>query len=294
MTARMHAVSRASPDSAVASMTVEQAVLRLRADPSQAALVRDAYLGADVREAAERFLASGEFSAVRALLGGRLRGLRVLDLGAGAGIASYAFARSGARVVALEPDPSDVVGRGATRRACLGLPVQIVAGFGEDLPFAGRAFDVVYARQVLHHTRDLRRTVAECARLLKADGILVASREHVVDDERQLAEFRRSHPIHQLAGGENAFPLDAYLDALRGARLRELRAFGPWDTVINAFPAVTDDAGLRGLPRSLLEGRFGILGRVAAMAPGITALVRWRLERQRSPGRLYTFVARRG
>jgi hypothetical protein len=37
--------------------------------------------------------------------------------------------------------------------------------------------------------------------------VLLATREHVVDDPAQHAEFLARHPVHQLAGGENAFSL---------------------------------------------------------------------------------------
>lgn len=270
-------------------MTPEMAVLALRQDPQFEDLVRDAYLGADVLGNAERFLASGEFAALLGILGGRLRGATVLDVGAGTGIASYAFARSGARqVVALEPDPSEVVGQGAIRRVVRGLPVTVAEGFGEALPFPDGRFDVVYARQVLHHARDLDALVRECARVTASGGIVFAVREHVVDDEEQLRAFLESHPVHRLAGGENAFPLAEYVRAFRRARLGGPRVLGPLDSVINAFPGSRDDATLRTLPVRALEERFGRLGRMAGHLPGISALVKRRMGR--APGRLYSFV----
>ena len=95
-------------------LTAGAAVRRLRDDPSSAALVRDSYLDADVQAAAERFRQSAEFAEVCRLLNNHLRDGKILDLGAGTGIASYALARAGAKVIyALEPDPCADVGRGA-------------------------------------------------------------------------------------------------------------------------------------------------------------------------------------
>lgn len=275
------------------TLTTEEAVLELRRDPRYTDLVRDAYLGPDVEENAARFLASEEFAAVLRLLGDRARGGSVLDVGAGTGIAAYAFARSGAReVVALEPDEGDVVGQGAMRRISAGLPITIATGVGEALPFPEARFDVVYARQVLHHANDLDALVRECARVLVPGGIVLATREHVVDDAAQLRAFLASHPVHQLAGGENAHSLDAYRAAFRGAGLVRLKVLGPYDSVINAFPAFRDEQSLADHPRRVLEGWFGAVGRLVARIPGAQGVVRRSID-EPVPGRLYSFVGRK-
>src|SRR5574342_773547 len=282
---------RVGPAASHAAKSVEEAVLRLRADPGRAGLRRDAYLDGDVAGACRRFLASGEFGEVRRLLAGRLQGGTVLDLGAGTGIASFALATAGAsRVVALEPDPSDVVGHGCLRRACAGLPVEVVAGVAEALPFASGSFRVVYARQVLHHARDLQAALRESARVLEPGGLLLASREHVADDDRQLQAFLRQHPIHQLAGGERAHPLDAYRQAIGRAGLVNMKTLGPWESVVNAFPAVRSEDERADYPRRLLGQRYGALGALAARLPGVQAAV-WRWLRRPVGGRLYSFLA---
>lgn len=274
-------------------LSTAEAIKKLLADPAHAALVRNTYLDADVTEAAARFGQSGEWQAVLGVLGDRVRGARIVDVGAGNGMVSRAFALSGAAdVIALEPDPSDHIGRGAIQQVCAGQPVQIIDAFAEALPLPDRSADIVYARQVLHHTRDLGRALEECARILKPGGLFLACREHVADTPAELAEFLVNHPVHQLTGGEHAFRLNEYRHAVRSAGLVLRREIGPWDSVINAFPAITSDAELPGLPARIVGQKYGPVGRVLAQVPGIAALVRRRLFRPR-PGRLHTFFAQK-
>ncbi len=271
-------------------MTKDQAIRQIRQDPRYADLVRDAYLGEDVQEAAERFRRSAEFEEVVEIVRPSLDG-KVLDLGAGNGIASYALAHSGAGiVVALDPDPSKEVGMGALRALTSDLPIRALAGVGEALPLRDGSMDLVYIRQVLHHALDLRRLLSECARVLKRGGTLLACREHVVDDEGQLEEFLSNHPVHQLAGGENAFSFPEYVDAIKESGLLIRRIIRPWDSVINAFPTVRSTEELRQTPAVLLRKRFGALGGFISNLPGVRPVVFSRLNRSQ-PGRLYSFLA---
>jgi ubiquinone/menaquinone biosynthesis C-methylase UbiE len=270
---------------------LDEAVKLLRADPDRAAMIRDVYWDDDPREAAERFFQSAEFREAARLTAERLAGGLVLDVGAGTGIAAYAFARQGARLVqALEPDPSDLVGRGAIEKLRGGLPIEIVDGFAERIPLPDATADVVFARQTLHHTRDLPLALRECARVLKPGGLFLACREHVADNPRQLQIFLKRHPIHQLVGGEHAFQLPQYLEAIEQSGLHLIQAFGPWDSLINAYPSARTPAELADLPRTLLTRKLGPRGRWLGTLPGVGPLVRAALKFPR-PGRLYTFLA---
>jgi SAM-dependent methyltransferase len=273
-------------------MTLDEAIRYMRSRPEYADVVRQTYLGEDVLESAERFTASGEFQEVRRLLRpDRLQGAAVVDLGAGIGIASYAFARHGAsRVYAVEPDPSHEVGYGALERLRGELPIQVVESYGEAIDLPDGAADIVYARQVLHHTRDLPLVMRECARLLKPGGVFLACREHVVDNESQLKAFLAAHPVHQLAGGENAYSLPRYIQAIRDAGLRLEKVLAPSDSIINKYPAVQTQDDVDRLPAIRLRQRFGPLGSAVAAAPGVSRLIRRWMNRT-SPGRMYTFLA---
>lgn len=275
------------------SMTTEQAVLALRADPAYQALVTDSYLGSDVVDSARRFFESAEFAEVRSLLGSRLPGASVLDLGAGIGLASLAFVRCGAgRVVAVDPDPSDEIGRGAMRKLAPHGEFEIVDAVGESIPLPDDSMDLVYCRQVLHHARDLPGVLRECARVVKVGGVVLMCREHVVDDDDQLRQFLEQHDVNRLAGGESAHPLAEYLGAITDAGLDLDRVLGPWDSVINAFPQVRTEEELKGLPEAKLVRRIGRLGHLAIHVPGARALI-WRRIDRPIPGRMYSFLAHR-
>lgn len=272
-------------------MTTDEAVRYMRTSPQYAELIRDAYLDVDVLRSAERFLKSAEFSEVQKLIGTRALGGKILDLGAGTGIASRAFAECGAEIVyALEPDPSDEIGRGAISRLVKDMPIKLIDAYGEEIPLPNGEIDVVYTRQVLHHTSDLYRVLHECARVLKTGGVLLACREHVVDNDQQLRAFLSSHPIHQLAGGENAYRLDEYSGAIRLTGLELEEVFGPWDTIINAFPMVRTTEELERYPRTVLKHRFSSIGAAVSSVPGVSTLV-WKWLNRPTPGRLYSFLA---
>jgi SAM-dependent methyltransferase len=276
----------------IEAMTPEQAVLYLRRRPECRRLLRDAYLEEDVPACAERFLHSAEFEEIKRLIG-NVRGTVILDLGAGTGIASYAFAESGARLVyALEPDSSSVVGHGAMRSLTRGMPVRCIQAVGEAIPLRDAEVDVVYARQMLHHAADVSAVLRESARVLKAGGVFFASRDHVADNGAQLRAFLDGHPLHRLTGSEYAYPLRVYLEAIRSAPLVLESALGPWDTIINAFPFVTSTAQLDEFPSEWLRWRLGFLGGWASSLAPMRALVRAWLNRSRA-GRTYSFVARK-
>jgi len=82
---------------------------------------------------------------------------RVLDLGAGTGVADFGTRR----VVALDPSPP-MLARNPQRRR--------VAGYGERLPFADACFDGVFAAFVFRNLESVGRTLAEVHRVLRPGG----------------------------------------------------------------------------------------------------------------------------
>jgi SAM-dependent methyltransferase len=268
----------------------EEAIDLLRQDAQHRELIFDAYLTSDLRGNCHRFAESEEFADVLRLIRAYRPSARdILDVPAGNGIATYAFARAGMNVVAVEPDPSASVGRGAivTSLATENLEARIVDAFGEKLPFESASFDVVYVRQGLHHARDLKAMLREYARVLRPGGLLLGCREHVVDNyESSLRDFLASQVDHQLYGGENAFTLADYHAAFSEAHLSILDEFGPYDSPINLHPNTPDR-----LAAKICESAQGRILCLLLPKSLVLRLGMWRLRQSKRPGRLYSFVA---
>lgn len=225
----------------MSQLSWEQSVLWLRNQPDQQGLVRDCFYDDPPSESANRFYRSTEWSAVQKLLVHASRPGRVLDIGAGRGISSYAFARDGWSVTALEPDPSNIVGVGAIQQVIhSGLDITIAEERGEKLPFDDNFFDLVYGRAVLHHADDLQAFCCEAARVLKSGGLFLFTREHVISKVEDLQLFFDDHALHHLYGGEFAYLLKDYVVAITNAKLTMGKVFGPFDSDINLFPSCQD------------------------------------------------------
>jgi len=272
--------------------TWEEAVQWLREQSEKSELVRHCYYDDPLESAAERFFQSEEWTELLSLLDAKKHS-QVLDIGAGRGISSYAFAKSGYSVTALEPNPSLLVGAGAIHDLAKSssLSIKVVQDWGETLPFADNSFDIVYGRAVLHHAHNLNQLCKEASRVLKPSGLFIATREHIISQKEDLQKFLDSHPLHHLYGGENAYLLEEYIQAINLSGLQVSKILAPLESVINYFPMTKLQC--QNLVKPFLIRRFGnkIGNRLAKIKFLQKLYFGYISSHLNTPGRLYSFLA---
>jgi SAM-dependent methyltransferase len=145
---------------------------------------------------------------------------RVLEVGAGRCWASALLARQGCQVVALDVVRDKRAGGLEAGSVYLrhGTPYfsRVLASM-EKLPFRPAAFDLVLSVASIHHSADLDRVVAECARVLASGGRLALTSEPCL----RILKEKRVHNAETEAGiNEHTYNLMDYERAFRGAGLQ--------------------------------------------------------------------------
>ena len=102
-----------------------------------------------------------------------LGGLRMLDIGCGAGLLCEPFTRLGAQVIGVDPSASNIAA--ARLHAEKGhLSIDYRCTTIEEMDPRER-FDIVLAMEVVEHVADIGAFLARCAAMLKPGGMMVAS-----------------------------------------------------------------------------------------------------------------------
>jgi ubiquinone/menaquinone biosynthesis C-methylase UbiE len=96
---------------------------------------------------------------------------RLLDVGCGTGalLRHLSLAHPAARLAGVDPVPEML----AMARCRLPPPIQLTAGWAEQLPFASGSFDVVVSCNAFHYIRQPVSALREMSRVLRPGGQLV-------------------------------------------------------------------------------------------------------------------------
>ena len=149
-------------------------------------------------------------------------GVTVLDVATGGGHVARRLREEGCTVVTVDPAP--------------GMQPDVIAR-AEDLPFADRCFDVVACRIAPHHFEDIRRAVAEMARV--ARRLVVIEDNLRVDEQVEEAERLRD-PTHVRCYSANEWKqmlTDAGLEVERAELFERKRDVDDWLARVETPPA---------------------------------------------------------
>jgi SAM-dependent methyltransferase len=210
---------------------------------------------------------------------GEVRGLSVLEVGAGSGRDSATLASRGARAVVLDYSQASLeVARAVAARA--GAPLLLVRADALRLPFRDGAFDVVFHQGLLEHFRDPMPLLRENARALRAGGLLlvdVPQRFHLYTAGKHLLIAVGKW----FAGWETEFTIGELTRLIERSGVRVTRRYGRW-----MIPGLF----YRGVRLALLKARLARLPLYPPAVPVVSpALARVREAFARTPVAFYTY-----
>ncbi|MFT4134285.1 bifunctional 2-polyprenyl-6-hydroxyphenol methylase/3-demethylubiquinol 3-O-methyltransferase UbiG [Labrys sp. (in: a-proteobacteria)] len=113
---------------------------------------------------------AGHFGRSSVALDG-LKGLRLADIGCGAGLLSEPLAKLGGEVVGIDMAATNVeMAKAHAARSGLAIDYRVLPA--EELEAAGERFDVVLAMEIVEHVTDPAAFLKTCADMVKPGGLL--------------------------------------------------------------------------------------------------------------------------
>jgi 2-polyprenyl-6-hydroxyphenyl methylase/3-demethylubiquinone-9 3-methyltransferase len=148
-----------------------------------------------------------------------LAGLRILDIGCGAGILSEPLARLGADVVGADPAAPNIEAA-RVHAAGAGLAIDYRATTAEELADLGERFDVVLAMEVVEHVADQALFVGRCAEMVRPHGLMIAATINRTLKSFALAIVGAEYVLRWLPRGTHRWDKFVTPDELEAAMLR--------------------------------------------------------------------------
>lgn len=172
--------------------------------------------------------------------------LRILDVGAGTGEMTVLLANMGYKVTGIDLTPA-MLAIARQKVDKLGIPVTLVEGRAEQLPFPDGSFDVVFSRHLFWTLPQPIAAIREWARVTRPGGMIAIAdgwwsapdrdlrlRRAIGKPLRRLFEGRtHEHPGYDqissqlpLSGGVSPYSIRYYLDQgnLERIRVRDLKS----------------------------------------------------------------------
>lgn len=154
-------------------------------------------------------------------MGNLAPGGKCLEIGCGCGVGAQIIHQSfaPASIHGLDIDLDMLNAAKKKRRAWKNVPLHLLAGDAQELPFPDHCFDAVFNYGIIHHLEDWQKGITEIARVLKDSGIFFF--EEIYPPLYANVLFRRilDHPR------ENRFHGPEYRAALAASGLRLLDGY---------------------------------------------------------------------
>jgi demethylmenaquinone methyltransferase/2-methoxy-6-polyprenyl-1,4-benzoquinol methylase len=209
-------------------------------------------------------LGVGRWYRRRALKRAGLRaGMRVLDVAVGTGlVAREALGIVGNSGQVIGVDPS----AGMLSRAAKALPIRLLRGRAEELPFAPNSFDFVCMGYALRHLSDLMSTLRQFISVLRPGGILLML--EMTAPRRGLRRILMGDFVKRLVPMASRL-----LPARTGApnpRAGKLLLDYYWDTVMECMEPrqVLEVMNAAGLSHPRWRAELGVFSEYTAVKPG--------------------------
>jgi len=218
----------------------EKTISHLKKNKDYRELIESCYYDDPISKAVNRYQTSQEWLEIKRLLKKYkiTSGSKILDYGAGRGVCSITFAAYNFDTYAIDSNDGIEAGLNSTKDFLKkkNLQISAIKSDFKKIPFEDNFFDLVFARQSLHHSENLSESCSEIYRVMKKGGKFFALKDHIIDKIEDKKIFLKNHPLHKFTKDENAYLLKEYIKAFKINNLKIIKIFKTYASPINYDP----------------------------------------------------------